>query len=206
MRCTRLRALIISAAGWLHLARSVAAFCPSRSGSLVPPSRARRPARCAAPLANEFDDWWEQRRAQHAAVDNQAWAAAKGKAASYDTGSAAGRAALRAARAKAASERAGAAAGAAGALELDEDFFWSSEMLSDESTLDQHGALVSRCWSPPPSSSVAVVLGEFLRSDYARQVFNHCRVAGTDYGQIRGMFISLKLVGGTLELHPKQAH
>ena len=46
-------------------------------------------------------------------------------------------------------------------LQLDEGFCWSGEMMSDEFS----------CWSPPPSSSVALVLHEFVRSDYARVVF-----------------------------------
>ena len=78
--------------------------------------------------------------------------------------SAAGRAALRAARAKAASAQAAASAASAapGALlELDEDFYWSPGMIGDEFS----------GWSPPPSSSVALVLHEFLRSDYAQVVF-----------------------------------
>ena len=153
----RLSALLLSAAGLLHLGRSASAFCPS-TGHSLPLLRAR----CPAPLANEYDDWWDERRAQHRAVDNQAWAAAKAKYAAYDTGSAAGRAALRAARAKAASAQAESAAAVPGALlQLDEGFCWSGEMMSDEFS----------CWSPPPSSSVALVLHEFVRSDYARVVF-----------------------------------
>ena len=95
MAHARLSALLLSAAGLLHLARRASAFRPPSTGhSLVPHLRA---ARCPAPLANEYDDWWDERRAKHAAVDNQAWAAAKAREAAYDTGSAAGRAALRAA-------------------------------------------------------------------------------------------------------------
>ena len=158
MAHARLSALLLSAAGLLHLARRASAFSPPSTGhSLVPHLRA---ARCPAPLANEYDDWWDERRAKHAAVDNQAWAAAKAREAAYDTGSAAGRAALRAARAKAAS--ASAASAVPGTLlQLDEDFRWSGEMMSDEFS----------CWSPPPSSSVGLVLHEFVRSDYARVVF-----------------------------------
>ena len=160
MAHARLSALLLSSTGLLHLAGSASAFCPSTAHSLVPHPRA---ARYPAPLANEYDEWWDERRAKHAAVDNQAWAAAKAKAAAYDTGSAAGRAALRAARAKAASAQAASAASAVpGArLQLDTDFWWTDEMMGDEFS----------CWSPPPSSSVALVLHEFVRSDYARVVF-----------------------------------
>jgi len=185
----------IAVAGLLLLARSTSAFCPNIGGPLSLPPRARFPMRFPAFRANEFDFWWEERRARHAAVGNEVWAAAKANAAAFNTASAEGRAALRAARAKAASEQAARAATAPNTLQLDEDFWWSGAMLSDE---------VSR-WSPPSSSSVALVLTEFVRSDYARQVFNYCRVAGTDYGQIRGMFESVRLVGTKLELKPKQA-
>ena len=55
-------------------------------------------------------------------------------------------------------------------------------------------------WTPPASSSVAVVLNEFVRSDYARQIFSYMRAPGTDYGQIRAMFESVRLTRGTLEI------
>ena len=148
----------------LHLARSASAFCPSTGHSSTTTVPGLRWARCPAPLANEYDDWWNERRAQHTAVDTKAWAAARAQEAAYNTGSAAGRAALRAARAKAASAQAAASAASAapGALlELDEDFYWSPGMIGDEFS----------GWSPPPSSSVALVLHEFLRSDYAQVVF-----------------------------------
>lgn len=184
----------------LHLGHSSSTFVPSLT---TVPSRLysvaqSRWARCPAPLANEYDDWWNERRAQHTAVSTQAWAAARAREAAYNTGSAEGRAALRAARAKAASAQAAAsAAGAApGALlQLDEDFYWSAGIMGDELS----------CWSPPPSSSVALVLHEFLRSDYAQVLFNNYQVAGTEIGQVRGMFVSVRLRGGTLELQPKQA-
>ena len=61
-------------------------------------------------------------------------------------------------------------------------------------------------WIPPPSSSVAQVLSEFVGSDYARQVFNNMRAPGTDYGQIRGMFEAVRLRDGTLELTMRQQY
>ena len=148
----------------LHLARSASAFCPSTGHSSTTAVPGLRWVRCPAPLANEYDDWWNERRAQHTAVDTKAWAAARAQEAAYNTGSAAGRAALRAARAKAASAQAAASAASAapGALlELDEDFYWSPGMIGDEFS----------GWNPPPSSSVALVLHEFLQSDYAHAVF-----------------------------------
>lgn len=150
----------------IDLARGASALCPSagHSSTTTVPSLKSRWARCLAPLANEYDDWWNERRAQHTAVDNKAWAAARAREAAYNTGSAAGRAALRAARAKAASAQAAASAAKApsGALlQLDEDFYWSAGMIGDELS----------CWSPPPSSSVALVLHEFLRSNYAQVLF-----------------------------------
>jgi len=150
----------------LHLGHSSSTIVPSLT---TVPSRLysvaqSRWARCPAPLANEYDDWWNERRAQHTAVSTQAWAAARAREAAYNTGSAEGRAALRAARAKAASAQAAASAASAapGALlQLDEDFYWSAGIMGDELS----------CWSPPPSSSVALVLHEFLRSDYAQVLF-----------------------------------
>ena len=127
-------------------------------------------------------------------------AAAHEAAVVYDTGTAAGRAARRTALSEAA--RAAAAAAEAARAEAEaagervapttlDDFWWTQGMLTGESECG---------WRPPASSIVALVLTEFVQSDYARQVFNCARVGGTDYGQIRGMFESVRLRGGILEL------
>ena len=42
--------------------------------------------------------------------------------------------------------------------------------------------------------SVTLVLNEFVKSDYARQVCNHRNVEPTDYGEIAGMFETVRLV------------
>ena len=101
-----------------------------------------------------------------------------------------------AAAAAAAAERARAEAAGEdvlkGMLPLDEDFWWS--------TLEED------YWYPPPSSSVALVLSEFVGSDYARAVFNNVRAPGTDYGRIGGMFESVRLRNGTLELTLRQTY
>ena len=77
-----------------------------------------------------------------------------------------------------------------GMLPLEADFWWS--------TLEED------YWYPPPSSSVALVLSEFVGSDYARAVFNNVRAPGTDYGRIGGMFQSVRLRNGTVELTLRQ--
>ena len=46
--------------------------------------------------------------------------------------------------------------------------------------------------------SVALVLTEFVRSDYARQHFNRISADGTDYGQVGGMFEQVELVDSKL--------
>ena len=52
--------------------------------------------------------------------------------------------------------------------------------------------------------NVALVLSEFVRSDYARSVFNNARVDGTDYGRIGGMFESVRLANTTLVVKLKR--
>jgi len=53
--------------------------------------------------------------------------------------------------------------------------------------------------------SVALVLTEFVRSDYALQLCNRANVDGTDYGQISGMFESVRLVNTKIVVKLKQA-
>ena len=145
--------------------------------------------------ANAYDVWWQERRERNARAARQR----QGQGVTYNTANAAERAAARVARAEAAKKAAAEAAASAddgmapGTLPLDSDFYWSTYMLSDQTSE----------WLPPASSSVAKVLTEFVQSTYARQIFNNRRAAGTDYGQIRGMFSSIRLVGGRLELTPK---
>ena len=53
--------------------------------------------------------------------------------------------------------------------------------------------------------NVALVLTEFVRSDYARQVCNHHNLSPTDFGQLSGMFEYVKLAGrSTIELKLKK--
>jgi len=53
--------------------------------------------------------------------------------------------------------------------------------------------------------SVAMVLAEFVQSDYARQACNYCNINPTDYGQIDGMFESVRLVDNRLVVKLKWA-
>ena len=39
---------------------------------------------------------------------------------------------------------------------------------------------------------LAVVLSEFVQSDYARECCNYCNIMPLDYGQVEGMFESLQ--------------
>ena len=83
------------------------------------------------------------------------------------------------------------------ALPLDADFYWTRATVTGE---------VGDCaWIPPKSSSVGIVLSEFVRSDFAQAIFNNYQVTPTDHGQIRGMFESVRLRDGTLELTMKQS-
>lgn len=186
----------------LQFAGRTLAFSPSIAGSLSPSPRARFPAL----RANEYDVWWQEHRARNTLTGNQVsahMAASKATSAAYDTGTAAGRAALRAAKAEAANAAAQAAAvpgaakatGMPDALQLDENFWWTNDMLSSEDGY----------WYPPPSSSVAHVLITFVQSDYARTVFNYRSAAGTDYGRLGGMFDYVRLVDNRLELKVKQS-
>ena len=52
----------------------------------------------------------------------------------------------------------------------------------------------------PDGESVALVLQEFVQSDYARQLCDYCNVPGTDYGRMAAMFESVRLLGGTIEI------
>ena len=52
----------------------------------------------------------------------------------------------------------------------------------------------------PDGESVALVLQEFVQSDYARQLCDYCNVPGTDYGRLSAMFESVKLLGTTMEI------
>ena len=59
--------------------------------------------------------------------------------------------------------------------------------------------------APPPGDtlqlnveSVRLVLNEFVRSNYCREICNHHRVEPTDYGQIAGIFESVRLVDDKL--------
>lgn len=166
----------------------VAAFCPTGGGCPATSAVRSRTIRSSA-----FDVWWEERQKRNTLITQQLRELAEATpAAGVDYGSgAAGRAALRAARAKAAATvQAAMPAPAADTLELDEDFWWTTSMMSDES---YH-------WTPPSDSSTAQVLNEFVQSEFARQIFNTCSVSPTDIGQIRGMFESVRLVGTRLEL------
>ena len=53
--------------------------------------------------------------------------------------------------------------------------------------------------------NVAQVLSEFVRSDYARQCFNHVNAQPTDYGQIDGMFESVELLNTRLNIKLRQS-
>ena len=140
----RLRALV----SLLAISES-AAFCTHTRGACAPSPRA---ARSPTPLANEFDTWWDQRRARQIAA-----------------------AAAAAAAANAAGQQAHQAAPAEARLGLDRD-------------------------------SVALVLSEFVQSDYATQVFNHAGVQSvTDYGTIPGMFETVRLIDAKVELKLKRA-
>eukprot|EP00320_Phaeocystis_rex_P000015 CAMPEP_0119063924 /NCGR_PEP_ID=MMETSP1178-20130426/7137_1 /TAXON_ID=33656 /ORGANISM="unid sp, Strain CCMP2000" /LENGTH=230 /DNA_ID=CAMNT_0007045317 /DNA_START=20 /DNA_END=713 /DNA_ORIENTATION=+ len=57
--------------------------------------------------------------------------------------------------------------------------------------------------APAPASDsldemLAVVLSEFVQSDYARQCCDYCNVMPLDYGQVEGMFESLQRVDAKL--------
>ena len=62
-------------------------------------------------------------------------------------------------------------------------------------------------WMPPASSSVGLVLTEFVESTYARAVFSNSArsVDETDRATIRGMFAEVQLRDGTLELTMRPA-
>ncbi|EOD11982.1 hypothetical protein EMIHUDRAFT_120222 [Emiliania huxleyi CCMP1516] len=200
----RLLSLLVLPAG----NTAAAAYCTSSAFPPAQQHRRLRPQqhglRHPAAEANAFDVWWAERRARNtvAGKPRAVWA----QAAAYESKSAEGRARLRAARVAAAAAEAAAAeaaaaeaaspAATANALPLDSSFRWTASMLSGEANC---------AWSPPLSSSVGVVLTEFVQSDYARAVFNTRRVGGSDYGQIHGMFDSVRLVGTRLELKPRQA-
>lgn len=124
-----------------------AAFCTHTRGAFAPSPRV---ARSPTPLANEFDTWWDQRRARQIA-------------------------AAAAAAANAAGQQAQQAAPAEARLGLDRD-------------------------------SVALVLSEFVQSDYAMQVFKHAGVQSvTDYGTIPGMFEMVQLIDAKVELKLKRS-
>ena len=54
--------------------------------------------------------------------------------------------------------------------------------------------------------NVAIVLTDFVRSDYAKTVCNHHNLSPTDFGQLSGMFEYVKLASSsTLELKLKRA-
>ena len=55
------------------------------------------------------------------------------------------------------------------------------------------------------AESVASVLTEFVESDYARRLCDTCGVGGTDYGQLGGMFESVRLRGTGIELRLKRS-
>ena len=179
----------------LTVTNGASALCPTIGrGVCSLSSSSHRPAR--SPLealkANAYDDWYQARRARNTVIASQVAAATQENAAAFNTGSAAGRAALRAARAEAAKAAEAATGAEQNTLPLDKgDFRWTSAMLSGEASLN---------FDPSTSSNVGVVLTEFVQSDYARQVFNFRRVPGTDYGTIRGMFQSVQLVSTRLEL------
>ena len=176
------------------------AFCPtSGCGSL---SVTLSQVRVSAPraTANSYDIWWEERRARNAVAGQQMRAAAQQNAVVFDTGTAAGRAALRAARAeaaKAAAARAEAAGETPTTLPLDDDFWWTRPNMAGE--VSEMG------WMPPASSSIGLVLTDFVESTYAKAVFNNARVDGTDRATVRGMFSEVRLRDGTLELTMKPA-
>jgi hypothetical protein len=122
--------MLVVAGPLLHFVGSASAFWNS---ALSPPSQARSP-----PVhANEFDIWWEERRARNRKQEPTPSPTLE-------------------------------------ALQLDRD-------------------------------SVALVLTEFVRSDYARQTCNNCNVMDVmDYGQIDGMFESVRLVNTKIEVKLKR--
>ena len=57
---------------------------------------------------------------------------------------------------------------------------------------------------PLDNDNLALVLTEFVRSDYARQVFNYCSYGDVaELGQIDGMFDGVQLSGAKVVLKPK---
>ena len=110
----------------------------SATHSLVPSTTRRR---ATTIQANEFDNWWRDRRARSVINNNQPVAAAP-----------------------------------------------------ETVALDRDG--------------LVLVFNEFVRSDFARQLCNHCNVEGTAYGQIGGrdhpgMFEEIRLIDGTANLRIK---
>ena len=185
-----------------------AACCAQAVSENAPsPTTRRAPSpQLSAARANAFDSWWDARRAQNIAAADRLRAATAAATAvqataaiTYDTGSAAGRAARRAAQREAAQAEAARAeaAGEAATLAPEDDFWWTSAMLSTEAS--EYG------WSPPAASSVGRVLTEFVQSEYAAVIFNVRKVDGMDRAQVRGMFESVRLRNGTLELTLKQS-
>jgi len=52
---------------------------------------------------------------------------------------------------------------------------------------------------------LAVVLSEFVQSDYARECCNYCNIMPLDYGQVEGMFESLQRVDTKLVVKMKRS-
>lgn len=125
--------------------RQSAAFSTCARGAHFPTPRA---ARSSALVANEFDTWWDQRRARQIAAAAAAAADAAGQPQSH-------------------------ASAEAALLQLDRD-------------------------------SVALVLSEFVQSNYAMQLFSNAGVQSvTDYGTIPGMFETVRLIDTKVELKLK---
>ena len=184
----------------LVFAASASAFSFGGVGAAPKLSRTRS-ALARATEPNQYDIWWAERRAQNSQVGQQ-YAAAQENKVAFDTGTAAGRAALRAARAeaaRAAAAQAEAAGEAPSTLPMDEDFWWTRPAIA--------GQVVEMGWMPPASSSIGLVLTEFAESTYARAVFSNSArsVDEVDRATVRGMFAEVQLRDGTLELTMKSA-
>ena len=85
------------------------------------------------------------------------------------------------------------------------DDWWNERRA--RSTL-QNGKLVN---APDPTETlqlerdnIVLVLSEFVRSDYARVLCNHCQVSPTDYGKINGMFEQVQLGDGKVVVRLKR--
>ena len=189
--------VVLSTVGVLILLGSASAsyICQSTAGGR-PRAASSRPRFSAARAAqaNEYDVWWEERRVRNAAAAQQ-FQEAQQNAVAIDTGTAAGRAALRAARAEAARAEAARfeeSGEAPTTLAIDEDFWWTRPAMTGE--VSEMG------WRPPPGSSIGLVLTEFVESSYAKAVMSNGRIDENDRGTVRGMFAEVRLSDGTLEL------